>query len=89
MQLSKCSRCGCFFMANSDVCPNCQPKDMSEMNKLKSFLLESNNSNASLEEISYETGISLKNLHRHFYSDEFANHSFEQNHDLNTPNIQL
>lgn len=89
MQLSKCSRCGCFFMANSDICPNCQPKDMSEMNKLKSFFQETNHTDASLEEISYETGISLKNLHRHFHSDELNNYSLNENHSLHTPNIQL
>ena len=37
MQLNKCSRCGCFFMTNDSVCPNCKPKDMCDMNKLKSF----------------------------------------------------
>lgn len=72
MQFNKCSRCGCFFMTNDSVCPNCKPKDMCDMNKLKSFLLEVN-PNASIEEISCATDISTKNLHRLFTSDEFAN----------------
>ena len=33
MQFNKCSRCGCFFVSNGDVCPNCAPKDNFEMNK--------------------------------------------------------
>ena len=69
MQLNKCSRCGCFFMANSDVCPSCQAKDLYDMNKLKNFLADSN-PNSSIEEISCETGISTRNLHRFFNSDD-------------------
>ncbi len=75
MQLNKCSRCGCFFSDSSDVCPNCQPKDMCDVNKLKNFL-EDTNCDSSIEEISYETGISAKNLHRLFKSDELINYSF-------------
>lgn len=77
MQLNKCSRCGCFFMTNSDVCPNCQPKDVCDMNKLKSFL-EDCSPTSSLEEISCGTGISTKNLHRFFCSDELANYNFSE-----------
>ncbi len=79
MQFNKCSRCGCFFMTNDSVCPNCKPKDIYDMNKLKSFLEEAN-SDASIEEISCNTGISAKNLHRLFCSDELANLNFT---DLN------
>ena len=75
MQFNKCSRCGCFFVTNSDVCPNCQPKDMCDINKLKNYL-EDCNPNFSIEEISCETGISPKNLHRFFQSDEIANYNF-------------
>ena len=75
MQFNKCSRCGCFFVSSGDVCPNCQPKDMCDMNKLKTFLVECD-ANSSIEEISYNTGISTKNLHRLFSSDDFANCDF-------------
>ena len=47
MQLNKCSRCGCFFTNNGEVCPNCQPKDNLEMNKLQNFL-ENSNINCSI-----------------------------------------
>lgn len=75
MQLNKCKRCGCFFMTNDSVCPNCKPKDMCDMNKLKTFL-EDGNPNSSIEEISCSTGISTKNLHRLFSSDELSNCNF-------------
>lgn len=86
MQFNKCSRCGCFFMTNDSVCPNCKPKDMCDMNKLKDFLLESN-STPSIEEISCSTDISTKNLHRLFASDEFAN--LNLSHFDNEPKIEL
>lgn len=86
MQFNKCSRCGCFFVTNDSVCPNCKPKDISDMNKLKGFL-EEVNPEASIEEISCGTGISTKNLHRLFCSDELANFNFT---DLNGgPKTQL
>ena len=72
MQFNKCSRCGCFFVNSDDVCPNCKPKDNFEMNKLKSFLEDSNNYE-SIENISYNTGISIKNLNRYFSKDDFIN----------------
>lgn len=75
MQFNKCSRCGSFFMTNDSVCPNCKPKDICDMHILKSFLEESSPS-SSIEEISCNTGISPKNLHRLFSSDEFANFNF-------------
>jgi len=73
MQLNRCGRCGSFFMANGDVCPNCQPKDLYEINKLKNFL-EDCPMNSSFKEISYGTGITEKNLHRFFSYDDFSNY---------------
>ena len=60
MQFNKCSRCGCFFVSTGDVCPNCQPKDNMEMNKLRNFL-EDSNMDCSLENISYNDIISSMN----------------------------
>lgn len=74
MQLNRCSRCGAFFMTNSDVCPNCQPKDLCDIYKLKNYLEDCSN-NASFKEISHGTGISEKNLHRFFSYDDFCNYS--------------
>lgn len=80
MQFNRCSRCGCFFVSSGDVCPNCKPKDMSDMNKLKSFL-EDSPMNASIQDISVNTGISEKNLHRFFSYDDFSRG--------NNPHIEL
>lgn len=71
MQFNKCSRCGSFFVNSGDVCPNCQPKDTFEMGRLKSFL-ENSDVNCSIENISYATGISIKNLNRYFSKDSFV-----------------
>lgn len=79
MQFSKCNRCGCFFTNSGDVCPNCKPKDNVEMNKLKNFL-EDSSMNCSIENISYNTGISVKNLNRYFSNDAFIDYK---------PNINL
>ncbi len=70
MQFNRCSRCGCFFVSDGDVCPKCQPKDNYEMNQLKSFLEESP-MNSSIQDISINTGITEKNLHRFFSYDDF------------------
>lgn len=71
MQFNKCSRCGSFFVNSGDVCPNCQPKDAFEMGRLKSFL-ENSDVHCSIENISYDTGISIKNLNRYFSKDSFV-----------------
>lgn len=70
MQFNRCSRCGAFFTSDGDVCPNCEPKDTFEMGKLKSFL-EDCTTTSSIHEISLNTGITEKNLHRFFSYDEF------------------
>lgn len=86
MQFNKCSRCGAFFMTNDSVCPNCKPKDMCDMNKLKNFL-EEEGAFASIEDISCGTGITPKNLHRFLSSDELANYDFSNLN--NGPKMEL
>ncbi len=71
MQLNQCSRCGSFFATESNVCPNCEAKDKNEISKLKTFLTESDD-NISLEEISCNTGISIKNLDRFLSTNNFS-----------------
>ena len=63
MELNKCKRCGAFFASKDSVCPNCKPKDLSDVYKLKNFLQE-NDLPSSMDVLSYETGISIKNLNR-------------------------
>jgi len=72
MNFNKCSRCGCFFINGADVCPNCSSKDQLEINRLKNYIEENINATSSIDEVSYSTGISAKNLNRFFKQDEFS-----------------
>lgn len=63
MNLNKCERCGCFFATQNSVCPNCQSKDESDINQLKTFLSEADSS-VTVESLAISTGISLKNVNR-------------------------
>ncbi len=74
MEISRCKRCGAFFMATTSVCPNCEIKDSSEISKLKSYLSE-NNCPESLESLSVCTGISEKNLNRFLEGEDFSNYA--------------
>ncbi len=70
MELNKCSRCGAFYTTSSNVCPNCVPKDTCDQLNLKNFLVE-NEMPASIEALSADTGISMKNLNRFLDNDDF------------------
>ncbi len=74
MELNKCTRCGSFHTSESSVCPICTGKDISDIDKLKGFLSE--NEITSIEDISYQTGITTKNLNRFFELDEFKKIKF-------------
>ena len=63
MEFKKCQRCGCFFVSEDNVCHNCMAKDRADSIKLQNYL-EEHVTPSSLEEISIDTGISLKNLSR-------------------------
>lgn len=67
-----------FFYLGSDVCENCSPKDSFEMSKLKNYLEGENYSN-SINSISVDTGISVKNLNRYFENEEFSKISSKLN----------
>ena len=70
MEFKKCERCGCFFVSNKDICNKCTPKDEFEITKLKHYF-ESYSIKNSLEEISNNTGITVKNIDRHINSEDF------------------
>ena len=78
MEFKKCERCGCFFASNDTICQNCTPKDNFEKAKLKTYLENENCSN-SIDSISIDTGISVKNLNRHLGSKEFSTFSKQYN----------
>lgn len=64
MDFNKCNRCGSFFINSGDVCPNCKVKDTADICKLENYI-EDYNAPQTLEQLSYNTGISINNLSRH------------------------
>jgi len=64
MEFNKCNRCGCFYMTEGDTCPSCTAKDTNEISKLTEFFVENENNSIGIDELSYLTGISVKNLSR-------------------------
>ena len=54
--------------------PNCQPKDFNEIAKLKNYF-DVNSNFDSIECISANTGITLKNLNRFLNQEEFSKFS--------------
>ena len=71
MEFKKCALCGCFFVTEGDVCSSCMPKDRLDIYKLKNYFEE--NSNQSIDNISLDTGISVKNVNRYLNSGNFPN----------------
>ena len=70
MNFKKCLRCGCFFSSVDDICPNCAPKDSFEMSKLKTFLTNQVE-DASVADISKDTGIDESNINRFMSNKDF------------------
>lgn len=63
MEFNRCSRCGCFYVTDGEVCPRCSHKDNLEFSTFKQYIQE-NGFEESLENISGEIGISVNNLNR-------------------------
>ena len=64
MEFNKCSRCGSFFVHSGNVCPNCTSKDTVDISKLENYIQDFSGPE-TLEQLSYNTGISMPNLNRH------------------------
>ncbi len=65
MEFKRCDRCGCFFMSEDDVCCLCKTKDKADSIKLHDYLEgHPTGTISSLEELSINTGISIKTLNR-------------------------
>ena len=73
MEFNRCSRCGSFYVSEGNVCPNCSKKDGAEFMQFTSYLDENGFEN-SLDTISNQTGISVKNLNRFIGYPEFKNY---------------
>ncbi len=78
MELNRCSRCGSFYVSEGNVCPKCSTKDGFEFSTFKSYV-EENGLENSLNTISNDTGISVKNLNRFLEYEEFQNYQKELN----------
>lgn len=85
MEFNKCSRCGSFFVSQGDICPKCSVKDGFELSTFKSYLQE-NGFGESLDTISGQTGISVKNLNRFIGYDEFKEYRKEFSDNLKNGN---
>ena len=70
MEFNRCGRCGSFYISEGNVCPKCSTKDGFEFSNFKSYVQENGLEN-SLDTISGETGISVKNLNRFLEYEEF------------------
>lgn len=73
MKFNKCVRCGCFFGSSDDVCPSCKSKDEVDKLTLKNYL-DNADTPLSLDSISFNSGIELKNINRYMESKEFSNY---------------
>lgn len=63
MELKKCVRCGCFFSSDNVVCLNCESKDKKDVYRLNTYI-ENSPVGISAQDLSFGTGISLKNISR-------------------------
>ena len=78
MELNRCSRCGNFYMSTGNVCPKCSTKDGVEFSTFKSYIQENGLEN-SVNTISSQTGISVKNINRFLGYEEFQDYQKELN----------
>lgn len=88
MEFKKCDRCGCFFTTSDNVCQNCMPRDNFELSKLRNYFNENINAN-SIQDISINTGISVKNLNRYLCQNEFLGISNQLNLNVEQGNISI
>ena len=70
MEFNRCSRCGSFFVSQGNVCPKCSTKDGVEFSNFVNYVQE-NGLNDSLESISGQIGVSVKNLNRFLEYEDF------------------
>ena len=71
MEFKKCARCGSFFVTEGDVCQNCMPKDKLDRFKFQDYI--ENNVDVSANDISINTGISMRNVNRYLSQNNNQN----------------
>lgn len=72
MDFKKCVRCGCFFVSANDVCCNCETRDKQDICNLKNYIINSY-SDCSIDNMSFNTGVSVKNISRFIENNVFGN----------------
>ena len=72
MEFKKCTRCGNFFITNTIICGDCSNKENLEISKLKNYFETNEGEVASIENLSYQTGITVKNLNRQLQGNTFG-----------------
>lgn len=70
MEFNRCSRCGSFYVSQGNVCPKCSAKDGMEFSTFINYV-EENGLAHSLDTISGEIGVSVKNLNRFLDYEDF------------------
>ena len=88
MEFNRCSRCGNFYVAEGNVCPKCASKDGFEFSTFKTYIQENGLDN-SINTISNDTGISVKNLNRFLAQEQFSNFSEQVQGNSENIGIQL
>ena len=78
MEFNRCSRCGSFYVSQGNVCPKCSSKDGMEFSNFINYV-EENGINNSLEKISGQIGVSVKNLNRFLEYEDFKPYRSEIN----------
>ncbi len=72
MEFKRCARCGCFFESSNSVCCNCEAKDKQDIYTLNNYLLDFP-SVSSIDNLSYNTGVSTKNISRFIENNIISN----------------
>ncbi len=78
MEFNRCSRCGSFFVSQGNVCPKCSAKDGVEFSNFVNYIQE-NGFTDSLDTISGQIGVSVKNLNRFLEYEDFKQFKSEMN----------
>ncbi len=71
VEAKKCIRCGCMYIAETQVCDKCQAKDGADLYRLKGIVENQDYEGMTQGELSIATGITNKNLTRFLGYDEF------------------
>ncbi len=78
VEARKCARCGCMYIAGTEVCEKCQSKDGADLHKLKGFIESQGYGELTQGELAIATGITNKNLSRFLGYDEFKGVCLEE-----------